>query len=161
MSKKKFSFDVTGREIFPSERPIADALDAKYGRWGDVVAQNLNVRKRASASIRSALRSGKPRESAFFGVVEEARKASGGVKALNIHGAKVHLLTATISELKTTAKSLTVKTAAAKNSRTAKAPKTPAKKAATKVASAKGTADNAGKSAVRRTRNNPATSKTI
>lgn len=159
MSKRKFSFDVTGREIFASERPIADALDAKYGRWGDVVAQKSSVQKRAS--IRRALRSGKPRESAFFGVVEEARKASGVVEALNIHGAKVHLLTTTISELKATAKSLTVKTAAAKNSRTAKAPKTPAKKAATKVPSAKGTADNAGKSAVRRTRNNPATSETI
>jgi DNA-binding protein HU-beta len=180
MSKKKFSFDVTGREIFASERPIADALDAKYGGKEGVVAQKWSGRERTA--VRSALRSGKPRETAFFGVVEEARKATTvEMKVLKVHGAKVVVVqpfTATSGAPKTAAKAGSVKAAAAKTGSAAKAEvgktvrivrvatpkavaqKAPAKKATTKVTAAKRPAA-AVKSAVRRTRSNPTISKTV
>ncbi|WP_125474212.1 hypothetical protein [Caballeronia humi] len=73
MSKKKFSFEIIGREIFASEQAIVDTLTAKYGEAGEFVTPKLSVKSKSS--IRAALRKGQPRETAFFGDVQKVRES--------------------------------------------------------------------------------------
>lgn len=181
MSKRKFSFNVTGRELFASEWPIAQALDAKYGKTEVVTTPKLSAQK--IANVRRTVQSGKPRESAFFGMVEELRKAGTvTVTVLKSHGRKplvIQTHSAKSGALTTATKAGAVKSAAAKTGGGVKAKvgkagravsvatpgtavhKAPAKKVSTtKVAAVKRPAV-AVKSVVRRTRSNPVISKTI
>ncbi|CAG4890855.1 hypothetical protein [Paraburkholderia gardini] len=182
MSKRKFSFNVTGRELFASEWPIAQALDAKYGKAEVVVTPKLSAQK--IATVRRTVQSGKPRESAFFGIVEELRKAGTvTVTVLKSHNRKPLVIQAHSAKsggaLTTAAKAGVVKSAAAKTGGGVKAKvgkagravsvatpgtavhKAPAKKVATTNVAAVKRPTVAVKSTVRRTRSNPVISKTI
>lgn len=154
MSKKKFSFDVTGREIFASERAIADTLNAKYGVSGDFVTPKFKAA--ATSTVRHALKNGKPRETAFFVIVEKVRKDDPVemkvLKRLRGEGVVVASVNTTNVSSKTASKAGSVKTAVA--------PKTVTKKGATKAAVAKRPAAVV-KATVRRAPTNTATSKDI
>ena len=80
MTKRKFSFDVTGRRMFASEMPIIDALEAKYGTATGKAAARVHVVIEEShstkmAAVRRAIRQGHSRGSALFEVVDSIRSS--------------------------------------------------------------------------------------